>query len=174
MTKTRMVLTMAAALALGACDAGTVAGPDARSGGARFVDDQCPSGQVCWEPPPGDTTTPTPKAEYRYYSGVDGSVFGSSKSVSMGGVSESIRNVASLTLDTRFYFASICASNPPQVARQTKSGTGSPKMLVTSWGITYSASAVYSFGVRSTHSFTAVPGATGGGGPFTSNDGGCY
>lgn len=162
-----------AALALSACDGATVLEPAAA--GARFTDNQCPPGEVCWEEPPGDTTTAPMVAEYRYYSDIPAGTEGIWKKVRMYAVSQSYRYVASSTLDARFHRDYGCLSQsatPTQVDRVTRSGSGSPLKLEASHFVQYT-SEINTFTVKSTHSFTPIPNATGGG-SFNSSWRRCY
>lgn len=174
-TRLKFTAVFLSAAALAACDGGTILEPAAD--GARFTDNQCPPGEVCWEEPPGDTTSVPMVAEFRRVSTAYAGTDVEWKKVRMYALSESIRYVASSSLDATFrHYKYGCLSNsytPPQVAHVTRYGNGSPLKLEAAYAVQYPKNYYNTFQVNSAHSFTPIPGATGGGN-FTTAFRGCY
>lgn len=170
-----LATTAIAALALAACDGATVLEP--AGGGARFTDNQCPPGEVCWEEPPGDTTSVPMVAEFRRFSTAYGNYDATWKYVRMYAVSESYRFVQTTTLDATFrhyrYGCLPSTSTVPQVSHVTKTGAWSPVKLEADYYSQYSRNSYQTFQVNSIHSFTPIPNATGGG-TFNTAFRGCY
>jgi hypothetical protein len=161
--KHRSAVLAAGYVFLAACGRDNPAGEDARPG---FTDYQCVE-QPCG---PAGYSPSQPKASFSKLSEVTVTNFGSfSRTVSWGSKSEAIANVEFTTVRSELWRAIGCSSYVHLYTREA-SGAGSPLTLWASGNFQDGTYPKVAYSVNGYHSFTPVPGATGGG-SFTSGYG---
>jgi hypothetical protein len=165
--------------ALAGCDGG---GPTAPAG-PKAPHNVCEVNRIrttCGPVPhvPGDTVTPPttpPAASFKYYQ-IHAFYYNGSgiKTAEVGAESDSYANVA-YTLADAYITGANCATNVDiQTWHRIASGYGSPYYAAAGFQFVYPGNSTYiKWKINSTHTFSPVAGATGGG-TFTLSWAGCF
>ena len=160
-------------LALAACDTPTTIPAPGDEGAARFT--ICSTSGECGpvkEPPPDTTTTPPGAASYEYASIARLYVgqLNQQNEIELRTYSRAKAWVATTSLEARFYMGPRCNSSLTQIKMEQKSANGTPVTVESIHRLYRWPNEPYEAKVSGYHTFVPVPGATGGGSHYSTDE----
>ncbi|HEX2093791.1 MAG TPA: hypothetical protein VHG28_15420 [Longimicrobiaceae bacterium] len=155
-----LAVLLGAALVLAACDGSDIVTPSIES--SRNVDNDCTTEDDCTG---GEDNGEGGIASFSYWTKVEVWAYSATKVQIFESVSKAIDRVASSRVSASYYVELYCHPTRRSFLESQSSPTvyGSPNIAKVSKGFSYIIEVQRAYEARSTHVFTASPGATGGG-----------